>query len=64
MDRITEIDLGTIRTIEVTLGEETLEEIKDQIKTIEVRITEVDTEKSIEVIIVKEEEVGLGKDSF
>ena len=59
MDRITETDQGIIRTIEVIVEEEILEGICDQI-----RIIEVDTEKIIEMIIMKEVEVGLGIDTI
>ena len=54
MDRITET------TIEVLSEEQILEEMCDQIRIIEVKIIEVDREEIIEMIITKEEEVGLG----
>ena len=59
MDRLTETDQGIIKTIEVILGEEILEGICNQIGMIEVKIIEVDTEEIIEMIIMKEVEVGL-----
>ena len=61
MDRIIETDQGVIITIEVTLEEGILEEICDpQIRNIEVKILEVDTEGIIAMLIMKEVGVGLG----
>ena len=54
MDRMTETEQGIIRTIEVSLEEEILEGISDQIRITEVKIIEVDTEELIEMIIMKE----------
>ena len=55
MERIIEIDLGTIRITEVTLEEVIVEEICDlQIRFIEDEIIEVDTEVIIEMIIMME----------
>ena len=51
MDRIMGTDHGIIRTIEVILGEEILEGI-------------LDTEEIIEMITMKEVEVGLGIDNI
>ena len=59
MNRITETDQGIIRIIEVILEEEILEGIFS-----EIRIIEMDTEEIIEMIIMKEVEVGLGIDSI
>ena len=59
MDRIIRTHQGIIRTIEVTLEEEILEEICDQII-----IIEVDIEEIIKMIIMKEVEVGLGIDNI
>ena len=42
MDRIVEMDKGIIGTIEVTLEDEILEEISEQIRITEVKIIEVD----------------------
>ena len=60
IDRIIEIDQGTIRITEVTLEEETLKEISGQIRFIEDKILEADREEITEMIIMKEVEVGLG----
>ena len=62
MDRITETDQGIIRTIEVIFEKEILEGICGQIRMIEVKIIEVDTEKIIGMIIMKEVGLGLGID--
>ena len=59
MDRITEIVLDIVRIIGMILGEEALEEIWDWIKVIE-----VDIERIIEMIIMKEAEAGLMKSDF
>ena len=59
INRITEIDQGIIGTIEVISEEEILQRICDQI-----RITEVGTEENIEMIIMKEVEVGLVIDNI
>ena len=64
MDRITETDQGIIRAIEVILEEGILEGMCDQIRIIEVKTIEVDTEENIEMIIMKEVEVDLGIDSI
>ena len=64
MDRITETDQGIIRTIGVNLEVEILEEFFVHFRIIEVKIIEVDTEEIIEIIIMKEIEVGLGIDSI
>ena len=64
MDRITESDQGIIRTIEAILKEEILEGICDQLRIIEFKIIEVDTEVIIEMIIMEKEEVGQGIDSI
>ena len=64
MDRIIETDQGIIRTIDVTLEKETLEKtFNPQIRIIEVKILEVDTEGITEVIIMKEAGVDLGINS-
>ena len=63
MDKITEIDQGTIRIIEVILEEEISEGICNQIRIIEVKIIEADIEENIEMVIMKEVEVGLGRHS-
>ena len=61
MDRIIKTDQGIIRTIDVTLEEEILEDICDpQIRIMEVKFLEVDTEGITEVI--KEAGVDLGID--
>ena len=59
MDRITETDQGIIRTIERISEEEILEGICNQIRIIEVNFKELGTEEIIEMIIMKEVEVGL-----
>ena len=59
MNRIIGIDQGIIRTIEVTLEEEILERISNQIK-----IVEVDMKEIIEMKIMKEVEVGIGIDNI
>ena len=64
MDRITETDQGIIQTIEVILEEEILEGICNHTRIIEVKIIEVDTEEMIEMIIMREVEVGLGIDNI
>ena len=64
MDRIIETDHGIIRIIEVILKEEISEGICDQIRIIEVKIIMVDTEEIIEMIIMKDVEVDLGRDSI
>ena len=64
MDKIIGIDQGIIKSIEVILEEETLEEISNQIGIIEDRIIEADTEEIIEMIIMKEVELGLGTDNI
>ena len=60
MDRIVKTDQGIIRTIEVILEEEILEEIQEQIRITEVKIKEVNINEIIEIIIMKEVEVDLG----
>ena len=45
MERITDTDQGIIRTIEVIIEEEILEEICNQIRLIEVKVIEVDIEE-------------------
>ena len=57
-DRIIETDQDIIRTTEVALEEDILEYISDQIIIIEVKIIQVDIEEIIEMIIMKEVEVG------
>ena len=64
MDRITQTDQGIIGTVEVILEEEISKLISSQIRIIEIKIIEVATEELIETIILKEVEVGLGKDSI
>ena len=64
MDRIIETDQSIIRTNEVILEGESLERICDQIRILEVKIIEVDTEEFIEMILMKEAEVDLGIDSI
>ena len=61
MDRIIEIALGIIRTIEMIKAQEILEGIWEQIKIIQDRITEEDMEEITEIIIMKKVEVGLEK---
>ena len=60
MDRMTETDQGIIKIIEVISEEEILGGICNQIRILEVRIIVVDIEGIIEMIIMKEVEVGLG----
>ena len=60
MDRIIGIDQGIIGIIQVIMEEE----ICDQIRIKEVNIIAVDTEEIIEMIIMKEVEVGLGLDNI
>ena len=55
MDRITEEGCNMITILEVTLGEEILEECK----IIEVKISEVDIEVTIEMKTLEEVEIGL-----
>ena len=64
IDETIEMDQGVIRTIGMTLGKEILEEIRNQIRIIENKITEVDIEEIIEIITVREVGVGLQKDNF
>ena len=64
MGRMTETDQGVIRTIQVILEEKILEGIFGQIRIIEVKIIEVDTEEIKEMIIMEEVEVGPGIDSI
>ena len=64
MDRITETDQGIIQIIEVISEDGILEGICNQIRIIEVKIIEVDTEETIEMIIMKEVKVGPGIDSI
>ena len=64
MDRITETDLGIIRTTEVISEAEIFEGICNQIRIIEVKIIEVDAEEIIEMIIMNEVGVGLGIDNI
>ena len=52
-DRITETDQSIIRTIDMILEEEILEGIFDQIKNYRGQNIEVDTEETIETIIMK-----------
>ena len=59
MDRITKTGQGIGRIIEVIIEEEILEGICNQI-----RIIKMDTEDIIEMIIMKEVEVGPGKDNI
>ena len=59
-DRIIEEDCNMITIVEVTLGEEILEECK----IIEVKILEVDIEVTIVMKILEEVEVGLEIDSI
>ena len=54
------IEPRIIRTVEVNLEEE----ICNQIRIIEVKIIEVDIEEIIEMIIMKDVEVGLGIDNI
>ena len=60
MARIVETDHGIMRTVKVNLEQEILEGISEQIQITEDKIKEVDIEKIIEMIIMKELEVGLG----
>ena len=64
VDRITETDQDIVRTIEVISEEEILEGMFNQIRIIEVKIIGVDIEEIIEMIIMKEVGVGLGKDNI
>ena len=55
LDRVMKTDLGIIRTIEVTLEEEILEVVcNPQIRIIEAKTLELDTEGIIETLIMKE----------
>ena len=64
VDRIIEIDLGKIRITETTLEEVISEEICDlQIRFIEDKIIEVDTEEIIEMIIKIEVGIDLETDN-
>ena len=60
MDRNIKEDCSILTIIEMTLGEGIL----GKCKIIEVRIIEVDVETTIEMKIMEEVEVGLGKDSI
>ena len=60
MDRIIEEGHNMFTVIEMTLGEEGLEEHK----VIEVKILEVDIQIVIGTTILEEVEVGLGKDNI
>ena len=64
MARIVWTDQGIIRTIKMILEEELLKEISEQTRITEVKIIEVDIEEIIEMIIMKEVEVGLGMDTI
>ena len=63
VDKIIVTDQDMKRIIEMTLGEEILEEIWEQIRITEERIIEVDIEENIGMRIMKEVGVGLEKDN-
>ena len=60
MDIIIQEGQNMLIIIEMALGEEILEECK----TIEVRILQVDREETIDMAILEEVDIGLGKDNI
>ena len=64
MDRITGTDQGMVRITEVILEDEISDGNCDQIRIIEIKTIQVDIEEIIEMIIMKEVELGLGIDSI